>query len=148
MGLAHRLCGRRPGGEEVTITDDLIRDEGLKLKPYRDTVGKLTIGVGRNLDDVGISREEALLLLESDLHSVEADLDLNCPWWREMTEGRQRGLLNMGFMGWPRLSGFVRMLNALADEDYDTAASEALMSKWATQVGQRAVRIAKLFREG
>ncbi len=38
----------------------LIRHEGLRRKPYRDTVGKLTIGAGRNLDDVGITREEAL----------------------------------------------------------------------------------------
>lgn len=45
----------------------LIRHDGLRLKPYRDTRNKLTIGVGRNLDDVGITREEALMLPNNEI---------------------------------------------------------------------------------
>ncbi len=37
------------------IKAQLVRHEGLKLKPYRCTAGKLTIGIGRNLDNCGIS---------------------------------------------------------------------------------------------
>lgn len=67
------------------LKQDLVRDEGKRLKPYKDTVGKLTIGVGRNLDDVGISESEAMALLDSDIAAVFAELDRHVPWWRDMT---------------------------------------------------------------
>ena len=130
------------------LKNDLKRDEGLRLKPYRDTVGKLTIGIGRNLDDVGISEREAMALLESDLEWVTSDLDRNAPWWRRMPEPAQRALANMTFnLGWSRLSAFRNMLAALQIADYATAAEEALDSKWARQVGARSERIAALYRE-
>lgn len=125
---------------------DLRRDEGVRAKPYHDTVGKLTIGVGRNLDDVGLRDDEIELLLRNDVLAVMAALDRNLPWWRAMPEGAQRGLANMCFnLGWPRLSRFRRMLAALEAGDYDRAAAEALDSKWSRQVGPRAQRIAALF---
>lgn len=131
------------------ITLDLIRDEGLALKPYRDTVGKLTVGVGQDLDDVGLTREEAMHLLENDIRNVERDLDFHAPWWRGLPEPCRRALMNMCFnLGWPRLSQFQRMLAALRAGDFETAAREALDSKWARQVGARAERIAALFMEG
>lgn len=128
------------------ILEDLIRDEGMILKPYRDTVNKLTIGVGRNLDDVGISEEEARGMLNSDIDRAESGLRRTFPWFLTAPEPVQRGLTNMAFnMGLTRLTQFGKMLSALAAKDYDTAAAEALKSKWATQVGARAVRIAELF---
>lgn len=131
------------------LRQDVLHDEGLRLKPYTDTVGKLTIGVGRNLDDVGISEAEALLMLEHDLERVMADLDRNIPWWRRLSEGRQRALVNMGFnLGWPRLSGFRKMLAALKAGDVQRAGAEALDSRWSAQVGARSHRLAKLLREG
>ena len=127
---------------------DLIRDEGVRLKPYKDTVGKLTIGVGRNLDDVGISRDEADFLLMHDIDNAMRDMIRNIPWFAVLPEDVQCGLGNMVFnLGWPRLSKFKRMLSALEARDYHRAAEEALDSKWARQVGPRAHRIAKLFRE-
>lgn len=126
---------------------DLERDEGLRLKPYRDTVGKLTIGVGRNLDDVGISASEARILLLNDITSATADLDRNAPWWKNMPGPAQRALANMAFnMGWPTLSLFKSMLTALEKGRYHEAAAHALDSKWARQVGKRAERIATLYR--
>ena len=130
------------------LVDDLMRDEGLRLKPYQDTVGKVTIGVGRNLDDVGITAQEAHMLLVNDIAVMESELDRNAFWWRTLPEPAQRALLNMCFnMGWPRLSGFKNMLSALRDGDYDRAAAEALDSRWARQVGARSQRIATLFKE-
>lgn len=127
---------------------DLVRDEGLRLKPYRDTVGKLTIGVGRNLDDVGISDAEAGHLLGNDISGVLADLDRALPWWRGLSEARQRALANMCFnLGLTRLQGFKKMLAALEAGDWPAAAREALDSKWARQVGARATRIAEAFAE-
>lgn len=133
----------------ASLLTDLIRDEGLRLKPYRDSVGKLTIGIGRNLEDVGISEAEARILARNDLAGAERDLDRNVPWWRNFSEARQRALLNMTFnLGWPHLSGFKNMLLALEAEDFEAAAAEALDSKWARQVGERASRIAQLIKEG
>lgn len=131
------------------LTADLIRDEGLELRPYKCTAGKVTIGIGRNLDDVGITREEAMHLLHNDLDRVSAELDRAFPWWRDLSEARQRALANMAFnLGVPRLSGFRRMTAALQEGRYDDAAREALDSRWAQQVGARSQRIAALIREG
>jgi lysozyme len=131
------------------ILNDLIRDEGIILKPYKDSVGKLTIGIGRNLDDVGLTKTEAEYLCENDIGRSMADLDRNAPWWRKMGDNGQRALVNMCFnLGWPRLSGFSNMLAALRAGDYAKAADEALDSRWAKQVGPRAQRIADLLRIG
>jgi len=132
-----------------TVTGDLVVHEGLKLKPYRDTEGKLTIGIGRNLDDVGISKEEAHALCANDLKGVFDDLDRNIPWWVRLSDDRQRALVNMCFnLGWPRLSGFKNMLAAMEKGLFERAADEALESKWARQVGSRAREISVWIREG
>lgn len=127
---------------------DLERDEGVKLEPYTDTVGKLTIGVGHNLTDRGLTREQVKLILHDDINTIQRELDRELPWWRTLTDGRQRGLCNMAFnMGLPRLSTFKRMLAALREGRNREAAEEALDSRWAYQVKTRAERIATLFRE-
>jgi lysozyme len=129
------------------LIQDLISDEGLRTEPYIDTVGKMTIGVGRNLDDNGISPAEAMFMLTNDIEMVETELDARLDWWRGLPDDAQRALCNMTFnIGWPRLSKFEKMLAALKDRDFEEAAAQALASKWATQVGQRAIRIAQLFR--
>ena len=131
------------------LVTDLKRDEGLKLKPYKCTADKLTIGYGRNLDDVGISEVEAETMLINDIHNVINDLDMYIPWWKSLSEDRQRAMINLGFnLGLPRLMGFKKMLKALREGDFDRAAKEALDSKWAIQVKSRANRIAKLIEEG
>lgn len=132
----------------AALTADLQRDEGLRLKPYRDTVGKLTIGYGRNLDDVGISRAEALALLENDLDGwVVPEMRRRMPWLAAAPANVQRAVANMLFnLGWTRLSKFTATLAALQAGDYATAAREALDSQWAKQVGKRAERIANLIR--
>jgi len=131
------------------ISADLKRDEGERLKPYKDTVGKLTIGVGRNLDDVGISKEESAVLLVNDIARVEAALDVSLPWWRTLSENRQRVLINMCFnMGINALLGFTNTLKLIKDARYNDAAVEMLKSKWASQVGDRALRLSDLMRKG
>ena len=130
------------------LIKDLVRDEGSKLKPYHCSENKLTIGIGRNLDDVGINKEESYYLLTTDLVGISRDLDRNILWWRDMPDSARRGLLNMAFnLGWPKLQTFRRMLAALKASDYERAALETLNSKYAKQVGSRACRIADLFRE-
>lgn len=128
---------------------DLRRDEGLRLKPYHCTAGKLTIGYGRNLEDVGITTAEAEHLLRNDLQRVFAELDRDMPWWRDLSPGRQRALANMAVnLGLLRLKGFRLMLSALRRGDHEEAARQALDSRWARQVGDRARRIAGLLGPG
>lgn len=131
------------------LVAELIRDEGIRLKPYSDTVGKLTIGVGRNLDANGISRDEAMTLLQHDIDTAANDCRRSFPWWPSLDDTRQRVLLNMCFnMGLPTLLTFRRTLSAVADGDYNKAADGMLASKWAEQVGDRAKRLAAMMRTG
>ena len=118
------------------------------MRPYTDTVGVLTIGWGRNLDDNGISQEEADFLFDNDFNRCERELG-TCSWYTAQPEGVKGALMNMCFnLGLPRLKGFKRMIAALEAKNYTVAAQEALNSKWATQVGDRAKDVALMLREG
>lgn len=130
----------------MTLREQLERDEGLRLKPYRDSVGKLTIGYGRNLDDRGITRGEAALLLDHDITDAWNDVEAAFPWSRHLSEPRMGVLVNMAFMGIGRLRGFVKMLAAMQRRDWKTAAAELLDSKYHQQVGLRAERLAEQLR--
>ena len=126
---------------------DITRDEGLRLKPYLDSVGKLSIGLGRNLDDKGISEAESDTLYDNDMDNVCKELDATFPWWLGLPEPVSRGLANMCYnLGLPRLKGFENMLSSLSRGEYLDAADHALDSKWARQVGARAERVAELYR--
>ncbi len=127
----------------------LLLHEDLRLKPYVDTVGKLTIGVGRNLTDVGITREEALYFLGHDIVKVSSQLDEVLPWWRQMSEVRQRVLADMCFnMGITRLLKFTNTLAAMRRGDYTAAAAGMKDSRWYTQVGTRSRRLVKMMLTG
>ena len=131
---------------------DLERDEGRRSKPYRCTSGKLTIGVGRNLDDVGLYEDEIDLLLHNDIKRVIADL-LTFPWFMGLDSVRKRATANLRFQLGP--GGFrafnkgpTSTLAALAAGDYDTAASRLLKNKIARQTPERMARIAQMWRTG
>lgn len=137
----------------------LVVSEGLRLRLYTDTVGKRSIGIGRNLDDVGISEDEAWYLAENDIRRTERDLDRHLPWWRGLGDVRMRVMLDMCFnmgIGWPGSAGepgkglrsFVNTLEAIRAGRYDDAADGMLASKWASQVGRRAVKLAHMMRTG
>ena len=126
---------------------DLIRDEGRKTKPYKDSVGVLTIGVGWNLEEHGLPDTMIEELLERSIADAVMDLNRTLPWWTTKPEPIQRGMVNMVFnLGIGRFLKFEKTIAALGVGDYETAAVEALDSRWARQVGDRAHRIAVLFR--
>jgi lysozyme len=123
--------------------------EGERLKPYRCTTGKLTIGVGRNLDDRGITREESAMLLDSDIRLLEIELFRALPWASALDDVRQRVLLDMAFnLGLPGLLQFKRTLEAIRTGQYQQAATMMLDSLWARQVGQRAERLSRMMATG
>lgn len=127
----------------------LTKSEGLRLKPYDDTMGKVSIGVGRNLTDVGISAAEADMLLSNDVYRVIGDLNANMRWWTTLTPARQLVLADMCFnMGIGVLLNFKKMLAAAQAGKYEEAADEMMNSAWATQVGDRARRLEAMMRAG
>ena len=129
------------------LREDLERDEGRSKKIYVDTTGHTSAGVGRNLSGKGLRDDEIDLMLTNDIAEAESELDRVCPWWKNLPEPAARGILNCMFnLGAPRLLGFKKMLAALESHDWDRAAQEAEQSHWSAQVGQRAKRIADLFR--
>ena len=131
------------------MIEELKRDEGVVLKPYKDSVGILTIGVGRNLEAHGISMYEAEVLLSNDIENHWKALLKELPWIADLSENRQRAMLNMAFnLGISGLLGFKNSLAALKAGEYAKAADMFLDSHWATQVHDRAKRVAQLIREG
>lgn len=130
------------------VKDQLKRHEGLELKPYMCTGGKLTIGYGRNLDGKGISEKEADNMLTEDILDVYNMLG-QFEWFASLDKVRAGVLVNMAFnIGFRGVQKFVKMINALSLKDYELAAKEMLDSRWARQVGGRATELAEQMRTG
>jgi len=139
------LLGRRTVRQQLITM--LVRDEGYRPFPYTCPAGKLTIGIGRNLEDAGINHEEAVYLLRSDIERIDAALLQKVPCYIGLSEARQAVLINMAFnMGVAGLLGFKNMLEALEIGDYWTAAHEMANSMWAHQVPERARRLMDVMR--
>jgi len=142
------------------LVDLLLKHEGIRLHPYDDLTGrapealrgKLTIGVGRNLTDTGITRKEALELLKVDIQKAKTKAK-KYKFFDEMNKARQAVIVSMLFnLG--SIRAFVRMRAAVAVKDWDLAATEMLENapgnptKWASQVGYRAQELAAMMRSG
>lgn len=127
---------------EATIIQ-IKRHEGLKLKPYKCTAGKLTIGYGRNLEDRGIDKDEAEQMLLRDMCEVEEQL-FDKGLLDGLNDARKAVLINMGFqLGVSGLFKFENMIAALDRKEYELAAKEMLDSLWAKkQTPNRAKELA------
>lgn len=122
--------------------------EGYSAFPYKCTEDRTTIGFGRNIQDNGITLAEAETLFDNDFQRCLNDLH-KYKWYTHQPAHVQDALMNMCFnLGINRLLGFKKMIAALTSKDYTKAAIEALDSKWATQVGQRAKDVALMIRQG
>jgi lysozyme len=126
---------------------DLRRDEGTRSHVYTDTVGRLTVGVGRNISDVGLSPDEIQLLLDNDCARAFA-IASAFPWFATLDEVRQRVVLNLAFNLGGKLLQFHDTLGAIARGAYVVAADHLQHSKWFTQVGQRGPRLVAMLRTG
>lgn len=150
--------------------DKLIEHEGMVLTVYQDTLGIDTIGIGRNLKDRGISKEElayldipnmetiyqhgiteadARFLAMNDIKIVEEELCRVHPCVEDLDAVRQLILMDMAFnMGVPRLCKFKKMWNAIHEQQFETAGLEMMDSKWARQVGNRAKKLSDAMKAG
>ena len=133
----------------MNLIDTLVRHEGLRRLAYEDSVGVLTIGVGRNIEEVGLSDDEIYYLLKNDIRRCETELDNSFRWYKDLDQVRQEAMINLCFnLGITRLRKFKLALRAMEVKDYEDAADEFLDSLWATQVGQRAVEVTYMIRFG
>jgi len=124
-------------------------EEGYRQFPYLCSRGKTTIGYGFNLDDVGLSKEEAGLLLEFRVDKIEEELFHKYFWFRPLDDNRKSAIISMVYqLGINGFSKFKKMIKALENEDYDLASTEMLDSKWARQTPNRVLRAAEIIRKG
>lgn len=123
------------------------KGEGYNPKPYKDTLGILTIGWGTNLEQ-GLSQKQCEYLMLCEIEICLDELN-HYTWYTMQSNNRKDALLNMCYnLGMTRLLGFKKMIGYLEKMDFTNAAKEALDSKWALQVGERAKDIAVVIREG
>ncbi len=132
------------------LVDRIKRHEGLRLKPYNCPAGHLTIGYGHNLEE-GISERIAEELLREDIDKAYKDYRLFIPdnVQTKLNKRREEVIVEMIFnMGINKVLGFRKMLKAIEEKDFNRAAVEMLDSRWARQVGKRAIELAEIMREG
>lgn len=119
------------------------------LRTYKAADGTLLIGWGRNLQTLHISQSLADEWLQDDINSALISAQVFLEWPFLDTDARQNAFVEMNFnLGPLRLGGFKNMLAAIKMRDWTTVAKEALNSKWATQVGQRAIRLIAMLQTG
>lgn len=133
------------------LVKQLRRHEGVRTHAYKCSENKITVGVGRNLDEnggIGLSQDEIDYLLKNDIERCRYELD-TFSWFSDLDSVRQDAMINLCFnLGMTRLLSFRKAMAAMAIGDYTTAANEFMDSKWATQVGSRADEVTEMIRNG
>lgn len=132
------------------ITNHIIVYEGLRLKPYKCPAGKLTCGYGRNLEDKGITEEEARYMLENDIEECFEDLEtmVFCGVWQQFPEQIKLVFLDMRYnLGPSGFRLFKRMIASAMRHDWQGVRQSMQQSKWYNQVGLRSARLIELVDE-
>ena len=131
------------------IEEQLIKHEGFENKLYYCSMGKATIGVGRNIENYGLSEEEIYFLLRNDINKCTQDL---CSIFRNFNgfdDILQHALIDMRFnLGHAGFRKFKKMIKAIKNKDLEEAAEEAIDSRWYYQVKDRAINIVSMIRGG
>lgn len=134
------------------LIEQLKIHEGVRTHAYLCSENKITVGVGRNLDSnggIGLSEDEIDYLLSNDIKRCRDELDFNFDWFKELDEVRQDAMINLCFnIGITSLRKFSKAIAAMNVHDYETAAMEFLDSRWASQVGTRALDVTDMIRTG
>lgn len=149
--------------DEDALKKELLRDEGKRLMPYKDSLGYWTVGVGHLLvgDELkkfvdqetgkprrALTEAECGDLLMGDIIDAENKLNRILPGWRALDDVRQRALLNLAFNLGYKLKEFRRFLNAVQREDWGSAGNSLRASLWWKQVKTRGPRIVYMIKTG
>lgn len=139
-----------PPENSYALLEHLKIEEGFRSFPYLCTAKKMTIGYGRNIEDVGVSEEEAEILLLND--AVKASKQLEDSKWindSQLNTPRKMALIAMIFqLGLGGVKKFKKMIAAINQGDWEEAAAQAMDSRWAKQTPRRAVFISTVLRSG
>lgn len=130
------------------LKKSLIKHEGYEIYPYLDKVGKITIGIGYNLADRGMSKEWIMKQFEEDASYLYNAINDAFPFFKDLNDDRKIVLVDMAFMGLTNLFEFKKMFSAIEDGNFELAAKEMLNSKWAKQVKGRAIELSKAMETG
>lgn len=146
MAEAKKTSSKKIDVKELAHT--LIRHEGKVNKVYKCSAGKFTIGVGRNIQDVGLTDDECMYLLQNDIDRCIAQAE-KFEWFKKLTKNRKHVIVNMIFnIGLPRFKKFAKTIRYIEKGLYEKASKEMLDSRWAVQVGKRAVELSELMAKG
>lgn len=149
IGLFGNIVGKRWWWRMSELEQQLIRHEGLRDKPYEDSVGVLTIGVGHNMETHPVAQDIIMRWLREDIEEAKNGLFQSFPFVATVERVRQEVFINMSFnLGITRLRGFKKMWAAVERGDWEIAAKEMIDSKWARQVGKRATELAEQLHTG
>ena len=134
------------------LLDMLKRHEGVETHAYECSAGKITVGVGRNIDQdggIGLTDDEIDYLLQNDIERVMLELVSEYDWFKDLDDVRKDAMIDIAFnLGQTRLRLFKRALAAMEAGKYKDAATEFLDSKWAKQVGGRALELSDMISTG
>ena len=135
---------------EKLLRDSLERHEGKRYRPYKDTMGNITIGIGRNLTANGLGEDEINYLFDNDIRNAKLDCATTFSWYTTLDDVRQRVIIELCFnLGLPKLLKFHKMLVYIGMKDYDKASTELADSIWAKQVSiERASRLIGMLKTG
>lgn len=140
LSVTSRLLAVQPDLTLTPLEASILAHEGKSSYAYRDTMGYLTIGIGKNIDRrsrVGLEYDEMLLLLRDDIEDCKDQLNAY-DFYSSQNAVRKDVLIELCYnMGIPVLLKFKKMIKALSVKDYSEASYQLLDSKWAAQVGRR-----------
>lgn len=140
VGVTHEL--------REALQTKLKKEEGLHLQSYECPTGYQSIGYGRNIEQVGIKKAEAEMLLQNDMEDVFVFLDQHIPMWKYEAFNIRLVLCDLCFnLGIKGLLKFKKFLRAIDESDYELAAEELKASKYYNQVANRAKRNINLILE-
>lgn len=125
-------------------------EEGRRTHPYKCSKNKLTIGIGRNIQDRGLSDDEIDYIYQNDERIAETEAKTLVDGFEWLADARKIALVSMVFqMGKGRVSKFKKMIAAINENNFALAANEMLDSKWARDdTPDRAERAAEMMRTG
>ena len=133
------------------LIEMLRRHEGVRDKVYMCSAGYETIGVGRNISEsgLGLSDDEIDYLLNNDINRCREELAREYFWFNTLDVVRKEALIDLSFnIGQTRLRGFVKALGCMAENNFEKAGEEFYDSRWAKQVGDRALELCQMIKSG
>lgn len=127
----------------------LLQHEKFRQFPFSDMSGHITIGIGRNLSERGISTNEALALLDDDIFYFNSKLHFLLPFYQLLDEARKLCLLDIVFhLGINDFLSHEVLLLAVEKGTYEKASKEILNCKAAHNSPERYQQLAYIMRTG